>query len=200
LIQELIVPIVKGPIDLSTSTLDELAIASGEIGELVVAGDHVCRDYYKNESANAENKLVDERGTVWHRMGDTGYFDDEGRFWLVGRVHSTIFRDRQQVHPQLVEQIVKSVCGDVVQVAAIGYDHADLGEAVVVLVEIRQASVEIVEAVKSTIESGLLEMNQPCDRVVVTDAKLPVDPRHNSKIDYQKAKELIPKLSWPELP
>ena len=59
-------------------------------------------------------------------------------------------------------------------------------------------SVEIVEEVKSKIRDGLLEMNQPCDRVLVTDAKLPVDPRHNSKIDYQKAKELIPKLSWPE--
>ena len=43
-------------------------------------------------------------------------------------------------------------------------------------------------------------MNLPCDRVVVTEAKLPVDPRHNSKIDYGKAKEMLPQPMWPETP
>ena len=37
-------------------------------------------------------------------MGDTGYFDTAGRFWIAGRVHSTIHRRTGPVHPQLVEQ------------------------------------------------------------------------------------------------
>lgn len=198
LIQKLIVPIVNGPIDLSTDTLADLALPPGEVGELLVAGDHVCRDYYKNEAATAENKLTDERGTVWHRMGDTGYFDDEARFWLVGRVHSTIFRDGLAVHPQIIEQIVKTVCPDVVQVAAIGYDQDELGKMVVVLVEVGRDQVEFADEIKLKVKNGLLKMNKPCDRVVVTDANLPVDPRHNSKIDYQQAKQLLPKTLRPE--
>ena len=199
-IQTLIVPIVKGPIDLFSTTLREMALPSGEIGELLVAGDHVCRDYYKNESATAENKLLDENGSVWHRMGDTGYFDEAGRFWLVGRVHSTINRCGNRVHPQLIEQIAKSACSDVVQIAAIGCDHPELGEAVVVLVSVAQASRESVEEIEAKVTDQLLEMNQPCDRVVVTESKLPVDPRHNSKIDYELAKRLLPHPLWPETP
>ncbi len=200
LIQTGIVPITKGPIDVVSEHLRDLWLAPGQIGELIVAGDHVCRDYYKNKNATQENKLVDERGTVWHRMGDTGYFDEEGRFWLVGRVHSTIIRRGRQVHPQLVEQIAKSACADIVQVAAIGCPHGELGEAVIVLVAVEPSRVEISAEIESSVRNRLMEMSQPCDQVVVTGAKLPVDPRHNSKIDYERAKKLLPKQRWPERP
>ena len=79
-IETKIIPISKQRIDLDKTPLDQLALPAGEIGELIVAGDHVCRDYYKNENATRENKLIDREGKLWHRMGDTGYFDDHNRF------------------------------------------------------------------------------------------------------------------------
>ena len=33
-------------------------------------------DYFQNQEAFQENKIVDSNGTIWHRMGDTGYFDE----------------------------------------------------------------------------------------------------------------------------
>jgi len=63
-------------------TWAELDVPAGGIGELIVSGAHVCRDYFRNPEAVTGNKLIDGEGACWHRMGDTGYFDKAGRFWL----------------------------------------------------------------------------------------------------------------------
>ena len=107
------------------------------IGELVVAGPHVCRDYAGDERGDvfAENKVRDTDGTVWHRMGDTGYFDAQGRFWVAGRVHSTITRNRAEFHAQLVESAVLAEDARIRRVAAVGRPDAELGERLVVVID-----------------------------------------------------------------
>jgi acyl-CoA synthetase (AMP-forming)/AMP-acid ligase II len=57
----------------------------GEIGELIVQGPQVTREYVTRVDANPKAKIADPAG-VWHRMGDSGYFDSVGRFWFCGRV------------------------------------------------------------------------------------------------------------------
>ena len=56
----------------------------GEIGEIIVRGDVVTRAYENNERETRLAKIYDG-GTFWHRMGDTGYLDSEGRLWFCGR-------------------------------------------------------------------------------------------------------------------
>ncbi|MET1416443.1 AMP-binding protein [Roseibium sp. HPY-6] len=51
--------------------------------EILVSGPHVNRGYL-DPSRDKETKLVDG-ATVWHRTGDAGYLDDDGRLWLLGR-------------------------------------------------------------------------------------------------------------------
>jgi olefin beta-lactone synthetase len=144
------------------------------IGELLVAGDHVCRDYDNDLNATRQNKVVDPDGTVWHRMGDTGWFDEEGRFRIAGRVHSTIWRDGVPVHAQLVEQAARGDDPRIRRVAALA-----VGRRVAVVVE-TDADVE------HDVRARLAAAGEPCDIVLVTREPLPVDPRHNSKIDYDK--------------
>lgn len=57
----------------------------GEIGELVVSGPQVTKQYVNRAEANAAAKLTDSDGRIWHRMGDVGYIDHEDRFWFCGR-------------------------------------------------------------------------------------------------------------------
>lgn len=52
--------------------------------EIVVTGDHVNKSYM-DTARNASSKLTLE-GEVWHRTGDAGRLDDEGRLWLLGRL------------------------------------------------------------------------------------------------------------------
>ena len=51
--------------------------------EIIVTGDHVNKGYL-DSAGDASNKLR-RGGTIWHRTGDAGRFDDQGRLWLLGR-------------------------------------------------------------------------------------------------------------------
>lgn len=156
-------------------------LPQGEIGELVVTGDHVCRDYYRNPRAVKENKITDHEGTIWHRMGDTGCFDSHGRFWIAGRVHSTIRRGGELIHPQLVEQAAQGEDPRIRRAAAVG-----LGERVVLVIETDSG-----EELKPVIQERLAAAGQPVDEIRLTREPLPVDPRHNSKIDYGRLRERL---------
>ena len=58
----------------------------GEIGEIVVRGPVVTRTYDAAPEATRLAKIQDvASGGVWHRLGDCGYRDADGRIWFCGR-------------------------------------------------------------------------------------------------------------------
>jgi acyl-CoA synthetase (AMP-forming)/AMP-acid ligase II len=59
--------------------------ASHHVGEISVRGEVVTHAYAEDPRATSAAKVHDA-GTVWHRTGDAGYFDDDGLLWTVGRV------------------------------------------------------------------------------------------------------------------
>ncbi len=162
----------------------EEELPTGEIGELIVTGDHVSRDYYRNPRAVQENKIADPAGAVWHRMGDTGSFDTAGRFWIAGRVHSTIHRRGGPVHPQLVEQAAKGEDDRIRRLAAVALPDPLGGERAVLVVETASSS-DLMQDIAARLAAAGLEV----DDVIFTREPLPVDPRHNSKIDYPKLRK-----------
>lgn len=56
-----------------------------DIGEICVKGPTVTKEYYKRPDATLAAKIPDADGSLWHRMGDTGYFDENGYLWFCGR-------------------------------------------------------------------------------------------------------------------
>lgn len=76
-----------------TNWSDDLCVADGEIGEIVVKGPVVTRAYLTSETATRKAKILDG-DDVWHRMGDVGRMDEQGRIWFCGRkAHRVITRD-----------------------------------------------------------------------------------------------------------
>lgn len=63
---------------------DRLVLPRGEIGEIVVKGPVVTREYFQREAATALAKIQDGP-SWWHRMGDVGYLDGQDRVWFCGR-------------------------------------------------------------------------------------------------------------------
>ncbi len=63
---------------------DHLVVGDGEIGEIAVRGAAVTRAYYGLPQATRGAKIRDGN-TLWHRMGDVGYLDAQGRLWYAGR-------------------------------------------------------------------------------------------------------------------
>lgn len=155
----------------SPEELDAITLPQGETGELLVSGKHVGRDYFNNPEAVKENKIIMSDGTCWHRMGDTGYFDSDGRFFLTGRVHSTILRSGNLLHAQVVEADVAKQLPEAKRVAALG----QAGKLIVI------------------IQGESIQHNIDADQVIFTSKPLPLDPRHNSKIDYSKLRNLLEK-------
>jgi acyl-CoA synthetase (AMP-forming)/AMP-acid ligase II len=79
------------------SLADARELPPGEIGEIIVRGPVVTKTYDARPDATAAAKIPspishlpspDERGSaalVWHRMGDCGYLNADGRLWFCGR-------------------------------------------------------------------------------------------------------------------
>ncbi|MBN1641621.1 MAG: AMP-binding protein [Anaerolineae bacterium] len=63
---------------------DALVLPDGEVGEIVVKGPVVTRTYLHRPDQTAAAKIP-EGDAVWHRMGDLGYIDPEGKLWFCGR-------------------------------------------------------------------------------------------------------------------
>jgi acyl-CoA synthetase (AMP-forming)/AMP-acid ligase II len=84
---------------------DAKDLPAGEIGELIVRGPQVSTQYVvAPEHANRVSKIRDG-GLVWHRMGDVGYLDDAGRFWYCGRKSQRVETSEGPLFTECVEPI-----------------------------------------------------------------------------------------------
>ncbi len=55
------------------------------IGEIVVSGDNISPEYFQRPEATSIAKVQDDGDQFWHRMGDMGYFDEDGGLYFCGR-------------------------------------------------------------------------------------------------------------------
>lgn len=63
---------------------DVNTLAPYEIGEIVVKSPTVTPCYYEMQEKTEFAKIYDG-STIYHRMGDVGYLDEDGRLWFCGR-------------------------------------------------------------------------------------------------------------------
>jgi acyl-coenzyme A synthetase/AMP-(fatty) acid ligase len=62
---------------------DVVQMAVNEVGEIVVKGAWVTTEYFNNLKATGLSKIYDSTDqSKWHRMGDLGRIDSEGRLWF----------------------------------------------------------------------------------------------------------------------
>jgi long-chain acyl-CoA synthetase len=101
----------------------------GEIGELVVRGPQVMKEYHNmpNETATALRKLKD--GKVWLFTGDIARMDDDGYFYIVDRKKELIKPGGEQVWPREVEEVI-AANPKVLEVGVAGIPDSLRGEVV----------------------------------------------------------------------
>ena len=173
-----IVAVDDGPIRAWADATELLG--PNEIGEVVVRSPHVSEGYHRQPHADEENKIPDPTGQ-WHRVGDTGYLDVDGRLWLCGRRSHRVVTDRGVAYPLCCEPVYNAHPA-VRRSALVGVDDATGRRQAVVGIELHgdvdRAAVtdELERVAPSTDATGLV------DRIVLVD-HLPVDRRHNAKID-----------------
>lgn len=176
--------IQKGPVVITVAAdWEQLEVAPGAVGELVVAGEHVCRDYFNNPGAFSRAKITDVDGTIWHRTGDLARLDAEGYLWIVGRVHNAINRGGTYVFPVRAEVVMKKL-PFVAQCAYLGIPHPDLGEETACVIAPREVGRLAECAMENEVRRILAKNETPVDRVFFVE-EIPMDPRHHSKVEYE---------------
>lgn len=178
-----IIPITADPIP--ARTLEEwtaMSLPAGEIGEIVVAGEHVLKRYIDNQKAWNDNKII-VAGEVWHRTGDAGFVDDNGDLYLTGRARQMIRSGQMWIAPFLWEEQLGALDG-----VGLGTVLEKEGELVIVLEASRQQAADITKEALSELD---ILRGLEVDYRLVFLRKMPRDPRHNSKIDYAKLMETV---------
>ncbi len=183
-----VIEIVDGPI----SRMSEVAeLPTGQIGELIVSGNVVTRQYVTRKEANALAKIVDG-SRVWHRMGDVGYLDDHDRFWFCGRMAHRVRTAAGDMFTIPCEAIFNQH-PHVYRSALVGIGPADRQQPVIIVEpwpgRMPRSRVERDEFVGELSE---LARGNPLTADIhdfLFHASMPVDIRHNSKIFREKLAE-----------
>ncbi len=132
--------------------------------EIEVAGPHVNRAYL-NRADDATTKVPRE-GLIWHRTGDCGRLDEQGRLWLLGRRAAA----SGGLYPFAIETAARSWPG--IRHAALLAEHGRAHLAVA------GARLDVADLRRRACALGVPEVT------VLRD--IPTDRRHNSKIDYAR--------------
>lgn len=155
--------------ELPAGAFESRCAAAGQPGEIVVHGGHVLPGYLGGRGDGDTKFRVD--GRVWHRTGDAGALDDGGRLWLLGRCSARVDDADGVLYPFSVECAAVH-CPGVARAAFTTHEGRRL-----LLV---QASV--------TTPLNLAEVSAGVAWAHLHEIReypvIPVDRRHNAKIDY----------------
>ena len=154
------------------------SMPTGEMGEIVISTPWVSDGYHGLWAIERAARLQRGDGKVWHRSGDVGHLDDSGRLWVEGRAVHNIDSATGAITSVPVERIVETSL-ELARVAAVGVGPPGCQQLVVVVEDPHRtdglASTDLTERVRSVV-------GQPV-AAVLSRRSLPVDIRHNAKID-----------------
>ncbi len=162
-------------------------LPAGIVGEITVAGPTATDSYYNRPQATAAAKihetLADGGQRIVHRMGDVGWFDDQGRLWFCGRKTQRVETATGPLYTEQAEPVFNTVPG-VRRTALVGVGESG-----------RQLPVLCYEllpgADAATVEPQLRALAARHPRLAgighyLRHPAFPVDIRHNAKIGREK--------------
>lgn len=171
-------------VDVQIRPLSDDEHGDAGFGEILVSAPHARLAY--DRLWHTTSRASQPEG--WHCTGDVGYLDDHGRLWMGGRLADVLHTSSGPVAPVQIEQTVETLDG-VAMAAVVGVGPHGLQQAVVI-VELDNppnkpdlASLDLIDSVRDAVAASIDVA------AVLSVPKLPVDRRHNSKIDRGRLRE-----------
>ena len=192
-----IIAVIDGPV---AALADTRELPRGEIGEMIVRGPVVTQSYDALPAATAAAKISDASvvlrsaaqpsaldaplsgtGAVWHRMGDCGYLDADGRLWFVGRKVERVEAQQSTLHTEPCEQVFR--CHPrVTRCALVGLgERGRQRPALIVEAVVKDSAAARVFARELRV-LALAHAHTTPVKIFYFHPKFPVDVRHNAKI------------------
>jgi acyl-CoA synthetase (AMP-forming)/AMP-acid ligase II len=122
------VGVAHGSVELAILGPGDVALPSGETGEICLRGPTVMQGYWQNPEATAQTL----RGG-WLHTGDLGHLDADGFLYLTDRSKDVIISGGSNIYPREVEEVLLRHPA-VSEVAVVGAPDPDWGERVVAFV------------------------------------------------------------------
>lgn len=205
-VREIDVRIVAIRDDALRTLAEATLLPAGEIGEIIVRGPVVTKDYDAQPEATAAAKIQDSSNKyqgagaplvtcslslatsgaayaapVWHRMGDCGYLDAGGRLWFCGRKAERVETPGGMLHTEPCEQVFR-LHPRVGRCALIGLDKRPAQRpAIVVEAKVRDSRAARAFA-RELRELATRHPNTQAIKIFFFHPRFPVDVRHNAKI------------------
>ncbi|TAL09448.1 MAG: hypothetical protein EPO02_10225 [Nitrospirae bacterium] len=167
---------------------ERMVLPRGEIGEIVVKGPVVTREYFRREQATTQAKIQDGH-SWWHRMGDAGYLDDRDRVWFCGRKDDRVRTATDTLFTVPCEAIFNQH-PDVFRSALVGIGPAGQQRPVIVI-EPHPDKLPATVGAAARFTDDLLKLGAANPLTagiasVLFHRAFPVDVRHNVKISRDK--------------
>ncbi len=191
--------------DESIATIvDSEELPAGEIGELIVRGPQASPEYVTRAEANAASKIADSvtqseirnpksEIDFWHRMGDVGYLDDQGRFWYCGRKSQRVETANETMFTECVEAIFNTH-PDAVRTVLVGLGSPG-HQLPVVFFQLHEEFMRGQTEMAGELHSlGQQFSHTRSVKLFAEFDKIPVDIRHNSKIQREVMAEWAKEL------
>ena len=163
------------------SIADAPALATGQIGEIIIRSPSATTTYDALPEATAQAKIPDPQGGIWHRMGDAGFLDAKGQLWFCGRKVERVVTSTDTFHTEPCERVFRR--------------HPRARRCALIRVEINgrvQPALVVETKVRNSSEARTLarELHLLAQQHTHTAAiqvfyfhpSFPVDVRHNAKI------------------
>ncbi|MHA7281963.1 alpha/beta fold hydrolase [Arthrobacter sp. TMS2-4] len=167
------------PLEADGAATGEPTTVPGRTGEILVDAPHVKDRYFRLWRTQQEST----RTPPWHRTGDVGHFDADGRLWVEGRMGHIITAASGVLTPVALEQSLETIDG--VRLAALVGTGPAGTQAVVAVLETDDAGRRpaladppLADAARAAAVRHGIDLS-----AVITVPALPVDIRHNAKID-----------------
>jgi long-chain acyl-CoA synthetase len=112
----------------------DIEVANGSIGEIVLRGENILKGYYKDPDATAKAFC-----NGWFHTGDIGYRDDEGFFYIVDRKSDMIIRGGENIYPREIDEVLYQHSA-ILAAATIGIPDPLYGEEVTSFVVLKDGA------------------------------------------------------------
>jgi acyl-CoA synthetase (AMP-forming)/AMP-acid ligase II len=147
----------------------------------------VTRSYFNRPEATALAKIPDPAaGSFYHRMGDLGYLDRQGRIWFCGRKSHRVVTGRESLYTIPCEAVFNTHPA-VFRSALVGVRRTTETEPVL-CVELEPASRSMApDQLRTELQALAVKHAHTRDiKTFLIHPAFPVDIRHNAKIFREK--------------
>jgi len=153
-------------------------------GEICIEGDSLMIGYVGVEADAALSPQASVLAT-----GDLGHMDEEGYFFITGRLKDVIIRGGENLSPGVIEKAVNRLPG-VKASCVIGMPHHDLGEVPAAFVVVEAGCDVTAEDIKRAVAESLSRVYR-LDEVYLVDS---LPENSVGKVDKKKLKERLPAM------